>query len=193
MNDPLILIFPGVLLFAIVGVGIAIYSLKGSKDQEIQGNKDKENKQNRLYETGKELEGITALLNAGRNYDACKSFEGVSAKIDQFKHTDFATIDWKTYFEQVKASRDQTKEYLTINCPQELKKLFYENQVILNKAKEEEKRAKKSQLITTIIILIIAAIVIGGMIFVAVNAINESKKRGTPGFIMYDGKREYVQ
>ena len=97
MNDPLILIFPGVLLFAIVGVGIAVYRLKGSKDQEIQANNRKENLQNSLYEAGKELEGVTALLNARKSYDACKTFDIVSAKIDRFKHTDFATIVMDIY------------------------------------------------------------------------------------------------
>lgn len=190
MDNGLILIFPGVLLLAIVGVGIAIYSLKGSKDQEIQANNRKENLQNYLYEAGKELEGVTALLNAGRSYDACKTFDIVSAKIDRFKHTDFATIDWKTYFEQVKASREQMKEYLAVNCTQEVKKIFYENQATASKAKEEESRAAKRTIIILIVVAVIAVISIIGIIALMNNL---SKQRGTPGFIRYDGKTERIQ
>ena len=131
-----IVLFPLIpILIAILGVTFAIYRLKTSQERERSDKERKEDAQNRLYEVGRQFETISGLLQSGRAPEACRLFWKLSKEIDGFNHSDFSTLEWKNYFGQVCASRDQMKVYLSANYSGELKSLY----------REEETRQLKNQ------------------------------------------------
>jgi hypothetical protein len=150
-------LFPWILLIAITGVSMAVYRLKAGQDKEREGKQWKEMLQNRLFESGKELEAVSALLSENRIFDACKLFYDLYIKIGRFKHTDFGTIDWKNYFEQVQNSRDEMWAYISTNHPEECQRVFLEKQAV---NKKNAKNAKKND---TTVQFIVLAVIFGGV------------------------------
>jgi len=156
MENNLIFIYPGILLFAIAGIIAAIQSLKGSQDRQANDKKYKENAQNRLYEAGKELERVSDMLNKRQINEAFAIFDKTSATIYGFKHSDFSTIEWKNYFEQVQASMEKTKAYFSANYPKEIKKILFDRQAASTKALKAQRKKAFDQL--TVLLLVSGAI-----------------------------------
>jgi hypothetical protein len=158
-------LFPYIVLLAIIGVTLAIYRLKAASDRDSEDKKRKEDCQNSIYESAKELGDVSALLHNGHIYDACKVFNKVSTQIDRLTHSDFSTIDWKNYFEQVCTTRDQLGAYLSATHPHETRKACYEAHVQTNA--QERKLAKQRAwrvfydclpLIVTIVIILLVIV-----------------------------------
>lgn len=129
--------YPWIFLLAIAGVSMAVYRLKAGHDEEREDKQTKENAQDRLFEAGKELEGVSALLTNNKLKEACNQFVLTSEKIDKFSLRDFSTLEWKTYFEQVKVSKTELGDYIFTNCIEEYEGVFAEKQEA-EKAKTEK-------------------------------------------------------
>jgi len=115
--DPTILISLGLL--SLGGIVALLVSLNRTQAELKEQKNATEDHQNRLFEAGKELERVSALLTDNRLKEACDQFDLTSAKLDELSSQHFSTLEWKTYFDQVKTSKKEMWKYISTNHPAE--------------------------------------------------------------------------
>jgi glycosylphosphatidylinositol transamidase (GPIT) subunit GPI8 len=150
-----ILVLSGSAILAIV-IGIA--RLVSSNAKAEAHKLTNESKQNRFFELGQELGKISELFNNNRSHEALERFLKISSKIDSFSHSDFNSIEWKSYFSSIKASKDEMAIFVLNYYKQEFEKLKKDNLSAVKAKQELETQVNKRNSLIGIFVTLIVMI-----------------------------------